>query len=328
MNDEGYEFTPLPPTVRRVARDEARHDRAVPGAITATIDLRLVAEQPIHIGSGFKTLCDGAIVRAAMTSGGIPCVPGSSLKGVIRARFEAITKSCALFRAKDRATKIRSSSYPGARARLDENVVRGPHFQTCGDRGICPACALFGFASDSRGRVSLRSRVAVSDFVVDGDVRFAVAEVAEMFSPNLHHVGSFVERSERGDQVLVVTRLHGRKFARGRGPEMPSRERIEVIPRGASLSGQIRVSNVGAAEYGGLLAALGVAPLSRVKIGGGKGHRFGRVRIELAKVTPRPASVAVESAPDTYTQRFLASDDAWRAGLDALVHIHAAEREP
>jgi CRISPR/Cas system CSM-associated protein Csm3 (group 7 of RAMP superfamily) len=321
MSDEGYEFTPLAPTVRRTARGRAQHDHVVPSTITATLTFQLVAEQQIHVGSGFKSLCDGQIARAAMTSAGVACIPGSTLKGVLRSRFEAITKSCALFPAKGRTVKIRSSSYPHAKARFDEEITHRDAFKVCRENDTCPACALFG-------RMSLRSRVSVSDFVTATEVSFEIAEVAEMFSPNLHHVGKFEERSDNGQQVLVVTNLHGRKFARGRGPEMPSRERIEVIPSGTVLNGTVRLVNVEESEFGGLLAALGVSPSSRLKVGGGKGHGFGRARIERLVVTPRPASRVVATPLDVYTEKFLSSDDAWQPGLNALMNIHAAERKP
>jgi hypothetical protein len=240
---------------------------------------------------------------------------------MVRSRFEAITKSCALFRVKDRAVKISSSSYPDAKARFDEGVTRHAAFRSCREGATCPACALFG-------RMSLRSRVLFSDFVTAATVTLEIAEVAQMFAPNLHHVGSFHERTERGDQVLVVTKLHGRKFARGRGPETFARERIEVIPRGAVLNGVVRLVNVSEPEFGGLLAALGVAPSSRLKVGGGKGHGFGCARVERFACTTRPTSRAVVTPFDAYTATFLSTDDAWRPGLDALVHMHAVERKP
>lgn len=320
MSDEGYEFIPLPDRVRRAPRPEARHDKRVDGSITADISLRLVTEQPLHVGSGFKTLRDGQVARAAVTSAGAPCVPGSTLKGVLRSRFEAITRSCALFRENDRAVKVRSSSYPGAKARFTRTVAGQDAFQPCGERdGTCAACALFG-------RMSLRGRVAVSDFTSSEPVKLELAEIAEMFSPNLHHVGAFTPQDERGETMLVVSKLHGRKFARGRGPEAQGRERIEVIPAGASLQGDLRLTNVTPAELGGLLAALGVRPESRLKVGAGKGHGFGRVR--AADLSIRVRFGAAASDVTAYEQAFRACPDAWLEGLDALVKIHAEARHP
>jgi len=322
MSDEGYEFVPLPDAVRRVDRPEARHDRRAPEGVTARLSVTLVAEQPVHVGSGFKALRDGAIVRQCVTSSGRLCIPGSTLKGVLRARFESVTRSCALFLEKDRPVKVRSSSYPNAKAVFTPNVSDADLFRACkGDR-CCPACALFG-------RMSLRSRVLVSDLVAAATVAAGIDLVAEMFSPNLHHVGEFTDgRDPRGDTLLTVHKLHGRKFARGRGPETDARERIEVIPAGTALVGEVRVSNLTRAEYGGLLVALGVAPMSRLKVGGAKGHGFGRVRVELGGVSVHPGGGSLTTSPSEFEAAFFASPDAWTKGVEALVSIHAPERAP
>ena len=313
MSDEGYRFVPLPGGVRRVARAEAIHDRRIPGAITARLSVVLVTEQPLHIGSGFKTLRDGRIVRRMITSGEQPCAPGSTLKGVLRSRFEAITRSCALFRPGDRSVKVRSSSFPGATARFDRPVLQAQVFQACGVDRLCAACALFG-------RMSLRSRVVVSDFLPEAPVEVISESMAEMFSPNLHHVGKFTPTHD--EKELVVTSLHGRKFACGQGPEGTNRELVEVVPRGTKLAGELRVMNATRAEVGGLLAALGWRPQSRLKVGSGRGHGFGRVRVERCEVHAHAPTQAAAIDIDAWDSAFRASEDAWIPGLDALVKIH------
>lgn len=320
MIDEGYDFVPLPDDVRRAARPEARHDKKLASAITATLSLTLVTEQPLHVGSGFKTLRDGVVARSAVTSNGVACVPGSTLKGVLRSRFEAITRSCALFRENDKPARVRSSSFPGAKARFTSTVANRSVFRPCASDACCAACALFG-------RMSLRSRVAVSDCVAANDLQFAIAEVAEMYGPNLHHVGPFEPKHDRGETMLEVKGLHGRKFARGRGPETEAREHIEVVPKGSVLVGTLRIVNVTDAEFGGLLAALGVQPGSRLKVGGGKGHGFGRVRVETPTITSRAPSAPIGDWTH-YEQAFRAHADAWPEGVDALVRIHEEQSRP
>ena len=315
MKDEGYDFVPLPERVRRAARPEARHDRRVAGAITASVDVTLVTEQQVHVGSGFKTMRDQRVVRAAVTSSELACVPGSTLKGVLRSRYEAITRSCALFRASSRPVKVRSTSFEGAKARLSDAVTRYDVFSPCSGDQICAACSLFG-------RMSLRGRIAVSDFVPKSVISLEIAEVAEMFTPNLHHLGSFNPTHDRGETILEIRNLHGRKFARGRGPETQGRERIEVIPVGIGLHGAVRLVNVTPAELGGFLAALGVQPTSRLKVGGGKGHGFGRVRASLHAIQIRPGSTALSADMASYEGTFRSDPDAWVTGLDALVRIH------
>lgn len=321
MKDEGYAFVPLPPEVRRVPRAEAVHHQRTAGTITARVSLAVVTEQPVHVGSGFKALAGGQVVREMVRSGERLCVPGASLKGVLRSRFEAVTKSCGLLRVKDRPVGVRSTSFPGAKARFDEAVVRAPVNRPCSERETCPACGLFG-------RMSLRSRVAVGDLLPPDGTTASVEEVPEMFSPNLHHVGPFTpQRGDRGD-LLVVHGLHGRKFGRGHGPEGVGRERVLAIPAGVTLTGELRVTNVTEAEFGGLLAAAGVLPESRLKLGAAKGHGLGRVRVERFAVAQHPGGAPLDGAFARYRAAFEASPDAWAKGLDALVAIHAAEAKP
>lgn len=316
MKDEGYRFVPVPKSARRVRRDEARHDRRMSGAITARVALSLVTEQPLHVGSGFKTLIEGAVVRQALTSSGTPCVPGSTLKGVLRSRFEAITRSCSPLDVSERPKRVRSSSFPNAEARFDRAVVEHDVFRRCSQDRLCAACALFG-------RMSLRGRVIVSDFLAGEGAHFSLGELPEMFSPNLHHVGEFTPT--QGDRMLVVRTLHGRKFARGSGPESANREKVEVLAPGATLTGDLRVQNVTLAEFGGLVAALGHRPSSRLKVGAGKGHGFGRMRVERFEVHVHGGAAAVAPDLDACERAFLASEDLWREGLDALVSMHGGD---
>lgn len=322
MKDEGYAFVPLPPDVRRGPRPQAVHHQRAPGTVTARVAIALVTEQPLHVGSGFKTLAGGRVVRDMVRSGERPCVPGATLKGVLRARYEAITRSCALFRVNDRPKAVRSSSFPGASARFDREVTQLPLHRPCGERESCPACGLFG-------RMSLRSRVLTCDLVAPDGVAAEEVEVPEMFSPNLHHVGDFeVQRGDRGNDLLVVHTLHGRKFARGSGPEGVGRERVMAIPAGVTLAGELRVSNVTEAELGGLLAAAGVAPASRLKLGAAKGHGLGRVRVARFEARRHPDGAPLDDAFAGYARAFAASPDAWPEGLAALAALHAAERAP
>src|SRR6185436_13937862 len=107
------------------------------------------------------------------------------------------------------------------------------------------------------GRMSLRSRITVTDVSVDAGVTFATPEVPEAFSPNYHHLGTFrIAAGGSGRPYFEITALKGRKFARGRGPvaEKARMQRVEAIPAGALLRGAIRVVNLLPEELGGLLA--------------------------------------------------------------------------
>ena len=135
-----------------VARPERRPftDRA--GGLWGELQLRGEALAPLHVGSGVPEPAGGQLAAGLpMEPGGgggalVPVIPGSSLKGALRAVFEAVTRSC------DPLSDERCQA-------LDQT---------------CPACDLFGFAGrrDAAGRpASLRGALAVSDLAVDGRLR-------------------------------------------------------------------------------------------------------------------------------------------------------------
>lgn len=311
MSDPGYDFVPLVPDVRRVARAEACWDRHASGTLSGRIELTLIAEQPLHVGGGSKEARPPHVVLRGARIRGRPGIPGSSLKGVLRARYEAITRSCTNLFPASTLIKIRSSTTRIKKARLTPSLRPAALGGGCTERCACPACALFG-------RMSLRSRITVTDLVCIGDTEFALAAMPERFGPNLHHVGP--SRINASGDAFDVLGLHGRKFHRGRGPATEARQHVETIPPGAELFGQIRLFNVTPAEVGGLLTALGCDPVSAIKLGGGKAHGFGRARCHARCVLVAHGSTPLD--PAQWRAAFCASPDRWTDGETRLVALH------
>lgn len=318
----GYAFVPFPQEVRRCRRDAARHDRCVPHTLTGALRCEWVAEQPIHVGSGFKSLLGDVIVREGVRVEGRPGIPGSTLKGVLRARFEAITRSCAPSKLPREPRKINSTSFPSWRAVLTNGARSISVLDVCQSHSLCPACALFG-------KMSLRSRLSVEDLrVIDPTARFDVARMPKQFSPNLHHVGTFTP--DVSTQLLRVTALHGRKFAVSPGPtpDQPSEQAVEAIAPRTSLVGTVRFINLEPDELGGVLVALGQhAPtaIGPIKLGGGKCHGFGRLRLTALEFTERghpPTSLADEPRIGEWLAAFRKGEDCFPAGLERLLQIH------
>ena len=323
----GYEFVPLPARVRRARRPEAVHDRRVPGTLSAVVSLTFVTEQQVHVGAGSKELVDDVVVRQGILIHGRPGVPGASMKGVLRARYEAITRSCVPLKPPRGSVRVRSSSGIQS-ARLDDRLLDGDVFRAkeeAADGDLCPACALFG-------RMSLRSRVTLTDFAIERKAPFEVAEIPEQFSPNLHHVGRVTVRASRegehgrGD-LFEVHELHGRKFAVGRGPvaEKARRQKIEVIPKGHALQGTMRVHNALPWELGGLLVALGWKRESALKIGGGKAHGFGRIRLQHLVAHLRDHADRPVGLDETWLTAFERSEDCHTEGMARLLEIHQGD---
>ncbi|HEU4727517.1 MAG TPA: RAMP superfamily CRISPR-associated protein [Kofleriaceae bacterium] len=259
------------------------------------------------MGSGSKQFRAPHVVLLGARIQGRPGIPGSSVKGVLRARYEAITRSCTSL-VPDRKASINSRTGI-KKAYLTATALRAPVLSDgCTEKSSCSACALFG-------RMSLRSRITVTDLVSDQDTRFVPEVLPERFSPNLHHVGPAMR--DASGTAFEVHGLHGRKFHLGKGPAADTRQHVEAIPAGARLTGQIRCFNVTPAELGGLLTALGCEPASALKLGGGKAHELGRARARCAFPPDGPPIDLAQCR-----RAFLESPDRWADGETRLVELH------
>ncbi|GAB4195472.1 MAG: hypothetical protein OHK0013_01650 [Sandaracinaceae bacterium] len=140
-----YAFLPQTGQAVPAPREDLRHDRLSRGRITGSLELDLVAVDPIHVGSGAPVSLDGAIARAAVMTLRddvlVPVVPGSSIKGAVRSLCEALL---------------------GGGAPDEPNV----------DRTL--AGSLFGYVTRDehfQGRIAFDDALPVSDDPVTGTVR-------------------------------------------------------------------------------------------------------------------------------------------------------------
>ncbi|GAB4520732.1 MAG: hypothetical protein Tsb0020_39340 [Haliangiales bacterium] len=326
-NGPGYSFVPLPPTVRRESRPGDRHDRHCEGTLSGSIVITLATDSPVHVGSGHLVLVDQHIVSNTSKVRGHLGVPGSSLKGVLRSRYEAITLSCVPLytdrdRVKSRSREDIEHAHFSNQVRRHPALAKGP--SACSPHKLCPACALFG-------RMSLRSRVSVLDFACNANTVPAIALIPARFSPRLHHIGDIEVGSDRGRKSFELTSLHGRKFAAGQTPipDDAKYHRLAVIPAGAELTGELRLFNLSPAELGGLLAALGHLPQGRILIGGGKGHGLGRAHVKTVQYRLRD-SAGHDIEPDEagWRDAFTTSPDRFSDGEDKLFALHQRYSPP
>jgi hypothetical protein len=322
-NVTGYDFVPLPSRVRREQRPHARFDRKVDGCLFGRIDLAYELHEPVHVGSGFKRLVDGKPMRGMVRRGDQLVIPGSTMKGALRARFEAMTASCTCNqgppekRGRQRMSNLSRSHPQAGEAVLGQQALNHDAFRDrdggCQLAAMCPACALFGFQA---GRAALRSRVSVTDFLPATPVPGATAALSPQFAPRLHHCGEF-----RADgTTLLVTSVYGRKFHFGRGPDAPgARQVVEVLPAGTKVDGTLRFFNALPAELGGLLAAVGFAPRTVLRVGAGKGHGMGELRLRGMGLELRDhAGRKVETPMEEFTRAFQQDLDHWRNGEEAI----------
>ena len=231
------------------------HDRQASGSLSGRIEGRLVALTPLHVGTGtFERTARVLPAHAAETpllfplvrAGVTPVLPGTTLKGALRAVVEAITASCLTVR--------------GPATRLLPPPLHP--LRPCTRRdALCPACRLFG------GQGFL-GRVRVADApLVEGET--TLARVPERHAP----------RAGRG--ALPP----GRRFY-GHGRPASGTVPVEVYGEGSALTWRLDFTNLQPAEVGLLLTGLGQGePPLRLKLGGHKPTCFGSVELRAAALT-------------------------------------------
>jgi len=305
---EWYDFVPLPPEGKRATSDPegVTHDRHLTKEHrSGYIELELVAAGPIHVGSGVAELSEdaeqekGTVVKGMARVKGQPVIPATSLKGALRANYEAITYSC-LGPIRTRATekysrnprkselpqslidqlppdlqrKANESQWPPRiTVELEQQALRP--WQPCRlskeadpTAGLCPACALFGTEG-------LQGRVWFDDAEVIGPLpRRESLRIASLYGPRLHRAGS-LRVVAKGRGLVRVQRLKGRKaYYHVRLGQVPAKGNVplDYLPEGTRLHTRLYFRNLTPAELGGVIAALGIVPQRDFpfRVGGGK----------------------------------------------------------
>jgi hypothetical protein len=231
------------------------HDRVAPDSLGGRLEGRLVALTPLHVGTGtFERTARLLPALAEETPflfplgrvGDVPVVPGSALKGALRAVVEAITASCLTVRGQ--ATRLLPPPLHPLRPCTRRDA-------------LCPACRLFG----GQGYLG-RLRVADAA-LVEGHT--AIARVPERHAP----------RAGRGAAPA------GRRFY-GHGRPAGGTVPVEVFAEGSALAWRIDFASLQPAELGALLLALGQGePSLRLKLGGYKPACFGSVEFGAASLS-------------------------------------------
>jgi len=232
---------------------------------TGQLDIEIeVHSDYLYVGSGqieLVRLSNGQEqARYAFTRrNGQLIIPGTSIKGAVRAVFEAITNSCVRIVAK--ATKSR-----GQIIKPDERpwFKPGQRFATwaaCNSiEKLCPACRVFG-------TTGYRGRVYFTDAEPVDDTRTDTIKISELWPPR---------------------RTKGRKFYETkafpqRDPEHSIRF-LEVARGGEKFRTTLRFENLSEAELGALIRALGINinagqidNVFPIKLGGAKPRCLGSV---------------------------------------------------
>lgn len=228
------------------------------------------------------------------TENGVPVIPGSSIKGVIRSVAEAAANSCVTFFVKDRNKNYKT--YLSKKVRVGNVSVRyslPDGFYPCTDvNELCITCRLFGFQSSEK---SFRGKVNISDAKARRYKNLDCITLTELSSPKPHH-DAFYALSPGSNKIA------GRKFyfhhkPKAHKPKAPilsspkpthRNSSVKPIDKDAVFDFKVSFTNLNDDEYALLLYSLfledGVDGVCH-KIGYGKPAGLGSVKIEPFKRT-------------------------------------------
>jgi CRISPR-associated RAMP protein (TIGR02581 family) len=220
---------------------------------------KLVLETGLRVGAGAKESVIGASISVVKDAWGKPFIPGSSLKGALRAYVEQLARTMALQAPKDKhgrplvwACENPLDTEKGlcVKAKRKEELVKKAKDERELARLIasesCPVCRLFGSPW-------LAGKLRVKDLPVDEDTYVGRVEVRD------------------GVGIRRDTRTVARQLLFN----------FEAVPAGTCFDFEMVIENADEVEMG--LAMLGLRELQqgRVFLGGARSRGLGRVKLEI-----------------------------------------------
>ncbi len=280
-----YDFVPVAAEVRRAPT--VGHEVLLEDHLSGRLEYRLLAQTHLFVSSGTYALSEeigeapGDVIRTCyrVVSVGrdgraraVPAIPGSSLKGAVRAVFEAVTSSCiSITRVNRRMLRLQDK--------------RG---ERCTPDYACPACSVFG----TLGRLG---KVRFGDALLRSG-RLELYKLPNFYRPRL-------DRWRVPEAYLEGGRLKGRKFyMHGRMVEAEDGAPAEVIAAGGELRASLDFINLTRQELAGLLFALGLDQSFALKLGGGKPACLGAMVTQPLTLTfwKPDALTSYETEPERY----------------------------
>jgi CRISPR/Cas system CSM-associated protein Csm3 (group 7 of RAMP superfamily) len=235
------------------------HDTYKAQKVSGFVELKLLAKTPIFVASGVVVRGQDInpqhknipLVKLGINEESKLLIPSSSLKGAIRAAYEAITLSCL-------CKTVDSNKIPRA-------------FRECSKKdNLCPACRVFG-AMGWQGLIGFTDAVAT-------DIKPSIGYMPSLYSPRNQRAAYF-----ENDKVV------GRKFyyhhtnAINKGNKgIP----VQQVGVDSTFTTKLSFKNLTEAELGILLTVLGLSPRHdfALKIGGGKPIGMGTVKVAVERL--------------------------------------------
>lgn len=283
--DKPYGLVPLP--AQGVDRQPpAGQDQFRKNLISGKLHLTLTAQTSTFVASGVVAMGRDVnfrvdLVKTAVHHGNTLIVPGSSLKGVVRSAYEALTRSCLC------KTKAKRDAIPKGyeECKIKKNQV-----------DVCPACRVFG-AMGWQGLVSF------SDVVGQSTSNYTE------FMPSLYKPEPKNPLYDNSGKVA------GRKFyyhgvkavTSKKAPDGTDKKGIDAqkARQGYTFKATIQFKNLTEAELGTLFVILGQDNANKIalKAGGGKPIGMGSL-VAVVDALEKPAT-----PKERYTRYVLPDSD-------------------
>jgi len=243
-----YGFVEIEPLGSKDRQRPAGHERYQPGTVSGRLEATLIVATPLHVSSGRLRMRRGKeppLVKELTRVNGQPCIPASTLKGVVRSVVEAITHSCV------RISQARADQLPAGAA-------------ACRDKeNLCLACRMFG-------ALGFEGHIRFDDAMLR-EGTLGVARMPALYAPR-----------GRTRAYFGGSEAKGRKFYQHGRPVTQATTPVEVLVPESQLAFTVRFENLALAELGVLLTALGLGtPKLVLKLGGGKPACYGSAVIRL-----------------------------------------------
>lgn len=244
--------------------------------IELKLDLQTLGSLTIKAGDQPQTLADSPVIRI----GGVPVIPGSSLKGALRSSLEA------LLSAKGALVCVPATAIPNQikRDRQDAQYLKNlGRKEPCrpSDPNLCDVCKIFGTVGGSQG--------------LSGSAIFLDARLTEKFDPAIvperTHVAITRDTRSQSGGALVTN---------------------ETVDAGVKFAGAIRLINPEPWQVGALLHAL--EWLKQLGIGSKKTAGYGQLEITVTAITRKVlaggAWQPTALKPEDFLQAFVSKFEA------------------
>jgi hypothetical protein len=248
-----YDFVEIEPLNRGDRGHPRGHERYHEGTVSGRLEATLVVATPLHVSSGRIRMRKGQnppLVRELTRVNDRPCIPASTLKGVVRSVVEAITRSCV------RITRAHNDQLPSG---------TGP----CRDKeNLCLACRMFG-------ALGFEGHIRFDDAVMEpGQGRLGTVRMPALYAPRNRTRAYFAGGGVKGRKFYK----HGRTVTQAQTP-------VEVLLPESQLEFLVRFENLTVGELGVLLTAMGLGnPPLDLKLGGGKPACYGSIISQLGRL--------------------------------------------